>query len=215
MQAHYSYLYFKNSTTRINIVVEILWRFEKSGSQSKISFIFRNQSSSSPPRTEEPFSGLDISTTPETNNETINHDSDIETAVEADECLTFEPGIDDSETLTSQIDAEVVQEPPQATPWAYLQGHWWTIGLPLCFLLFFQLLPLPAWVVGFITGILVAVPSAVYVTYTLIDDNAPSTPFVENVHRKKAARPAIIVQEELKRLYVSVSNQFTCPLFFS
>ena len=36
-----------------------------------------------------------------------------------------------------------------------------------------------------------------------MDDETPKTPFLENVGRKKAARPAIIVQEELKRVYVS------------
>ena len=36
-----------------------------------------------------------------------------------------------------------------------------------------------------------------------MDDETPKTPFLENIGRKKAARPAIIVQEELKRVYVS------------
>ena len=120
------------------------------------SFIFRTQNSSSPTRTEEPFSGLDLSTTPEKDiKETVSNeiDSDIETAVEADECLTFEPLGDDSETLTSGIDAEIVPpEPPTMSPWSYIHGHWWSFGLPFCFLLFFQLLPLPSWIVGFITG---------------------------------------------------------------
>ena len=56
---------------------------------------------------------------------------------------------------------------------------------------------------GFLTGILVGVPTAAYITYNLMDDETPKTPFLENISRKKAARPAIIVQEELKRVYVS------------
>ena len=58
-------------------------------------------------------------------------------------------------------------------------------------------------IVGFLTGILVGVPTAAYITYNLMDDETPKTPFLENISRKKAARPAIIVQEELKRVYVS------------
>lgn len=166
-----------------------------------------------PLKVEEPFSGLDMSITPPTNATNMSkleseheQESDIETAVEADECLTFEPlAGENSDTLTSQLLMdEVVQEEPPApvSPLAYIQGQWWTLGLPLCLLFFFQLLPLPSWVIGFLTGILIGIPSAVYATYTLLDDNSPRTPFVENVHRKKAKRPAIIVQEELKRLYV-------------
>ena len=175
---------------------------------SKSQFIFS---------VDDPFSGLDLSSTTPDKNAVLNNtgvdnleatnaeDSDIEMAVEADECLTVEPG-NDSETLTSQIDAEVVQEilPPETfNIWSGIQGQWWTIGFPLCLLLFFQLMPLPSWVVGFFTGILMGVPIAAYVTYTLMDDESASTPFVENVSRKKATRPAIIVQEELKRVYVS------------
>lgn len=81
------------------------------------------------------------------------------------------------------------------------QNYWWSFGLPLCLLLFFQLLPLPSWCVGFLTGILIGIPTATYVTYTFMDDNMPRTPFMENLHRKKVERPAIIVQEELKRIY--------------
>jgi hypothetical protein len=64
------------------------------------------------------------------------------------------------------------------------------------FIIYFQ-------IVGFLTGILVGVPTAAYITYNLMDDETPKTPFLENIGRKKAARPAIIVQEELKRVYVS------------
>ena len=34
----------------------------------------------------------------------------------------------------------------------------------------------------------------------------PRTPFVENIQTKKAERPAIIVQEELRRIYVSLKK---------
>ena len=75
--------------------------------------------------------------------------------------------------------------------------------MPLCFILFLQLIPLPPWIIGFITAFLVSVPTTAYVTYIMIDDNTPITPFIENVQRKKAERPAIIVQEEVQRIYVS------------
>jgi hypothetical protein len=85
-----------------------------------------------------------------------------------------------------------------------LLKYWWSIGLPLCFLLFLQLLPLPSWVVGFTTGILLAIPTAVYGTWSFLDDNTPRTQFIDNVDTKKVERPAIIVQEELHRIYVSI-----------
>ena len=54
------------------------------------------------------------------------------------------------------------------------------------------------------SAFLVSVPTTAYITYILIDDNMPRTPFVENIQTKKAERPAIIVQEELRRIYVSL-----------
>ena len=97
---------------------------------------------------EDPFSGTDISSDmiqlPEDldNDEEKKQDSDIESAVEADECLTFEPGLFifettskkranssvsefsdvDSETLTSQIDEEIVQEPSPPSLFVSMQG---------------------------------------------------------------------------------------------
>ena len=53
------------------------------------------------------------------------------------------------------------------------------------------------------SAFLVSVPTTAYITYILIDDNMPRTPFIENIQTKKAERPAIIVQEELRRIYVS------------
>ena len=112
---------------------------------------------------DDPFSGLElISSSPDqknvlnnTTNDNLeapndNNDSDIETAVEADEFLILESG-DNSETLTHQIDdVEVLPEnilPPETfNIWSRIQGQWWTIGFPLCILLFFQLMPLPTWV---------------------------------------------------------------------
>jgi len=178
----------------------------------------QHSGSSSPPKLDDPFSGLElISSSPDKNvlnntatNDTLeatndNNDSDIETAVEADEFLILEPG-NDSETLTHQIDdvevlPENILQPETFNIWSRIQGQWWTIGFPLCILLFFQLMPLPTWIVGFLTGILVGVPTAAYLTYNLMDDETPKTPFLENVGRKKAIRPDIIVQEELKRVY--------------
>ena len=130
-------------------------------------------------------------------------DSDIETAVEAHE---YEFDKNESDTLTNQIVEDVIEEHveiPQPLL-VTVQGYWWSLGLPLCFLLFLQLLPFPSWVVGFVTGILLAVPIACYATYKFMDDNSPCTPFMENINQKKAVRPAIIVQEELKRIHVSL-----------
>ena len=135
-------------------------------------------------------------------------DSDIETAVEADELLTFESQ-GDNDTMTNKTDqvlGEQLHVNDQESSKSFIQwaqGYWWSLGLPFCFLLFLQLLPLPTWITGFVTGILIAVPTAAYVTYSFMDDNSPRTPFVENVERKQATRPAIIVQEELNRIYVS------------
>ena len=46
----------------------------------------------------------------------------------------------------------------------------------------------------------------------MVDENTPRTPFIENVQRKEASRPAIIVQEELKRIYVRISNSSEAKL---
>ena len=112
---------------------------------------------------DDPFSGLElISSSPDknvlnntTSNDTLeatndNNHSDIEEAVEADEFLILEPG-NDSETLTHQIDdvevlPENILQPETFNIWSRIQGQWWTIGFPLCILLFFQLMPLPTWV---------------------------------------------------------------------
>ena len=131
-----------------------------------------------------------------------HQDSDIETAVEAHE---YEFDQNESDTLTSQIVPEVIEEHIEESPPLFesIKGYWWSLGIPFCFLLFLQLLPLPVWFVGFVTGILISIPTACYATYRFLDDNRPGTAFMENIHQKKSVRPAIIVQEELKRIHVS------------
>ena len=132
-------------------------------------------------------------------------DSDVETAVEATEFEITNP-LDYN--LDPQIEAEVIEKEPDKpqSVIAWIQNYWWSIGLPLCFILFLQLIPLPSWIVGFITSFLICVPTTAYITYIMVDENTPRTPFIENVQRKEASRPAIIVQEELKRIYVRIPN---------
>ena len=76
--------------------------------------------------------------------------------------------------------------------------------LPICVILLLQILPFPAWFIGFITGILIAVPTSAYLTYWFFggSDLPAPTPFVDNIQRKVAQRPAIIVQEELERKFI-------------
>ena len=196
-------------------------------------------SSSASPMGEDPFTGLDLnlSSSAEKSSTLIGvgggdtlglHDmSDVETAMEAHEELTFEGSGDDiddggQDTITGanrrrlrqDVDAEIIQGPPGGVNRGgddlgslgfqeAMKTYWVWAGLPVCFLLFLQLLPLPAWVIGFVTGILIGIPTAVYATWSFCSDGTTRTPFIENVQRKEVSRPAIIVQEELKRIYVS------------
>ena len=64
------------------------------------------------------------------------------------------------------------------------------------------------------SAFLVSVPTTAYITYILIDDNMPRTPFIENIQTKEAERPAIIVQEELRRIYVSFFLVYEYKLFW-
>ena len=102
------------------------------------------------------ISFLDLNLSFSTKNEPLDLkseiDSDVESAVEADEAMTF--SIDsEHDTITNQVEIseEMKPEPPQPFI-SWIQNYWWSIGLPLCFILFLQLLPIPQWVIGFITG---------------------------------------------------------------
>jgi hypothetical protein len=105
----------------------------------------------------------------------------------------------------NSVDAEVIVQAPDNYSFWPLENiqFWWMAALPLCVLLILQILPLPSWIIGFVTGILIAVPTSAYVTYLLFGQSLePMTPFIENVRKKVAKRPAIIVQEELERKFV-------------
>ena len=67
---------------------------------------------------------------------------------------------------------------------------------------------MPAWLVGFLSGMVIGVPAAGIAMWELFvkDTLPPTTTFVENLaERRKPKEEAIIVQEELERKYVSES----------
>ena len=79
-------------------------------------------------------------------------DSDVEVADEAVEAMTFEIS-SEHDTITNQVEISEEMKPEPSQPFiSWIQNYWWSIGLPLCFILFLQLLPMPQWVIGFITG---------------------------------------------------------------
>lgn len=131
-------------------------------------------------------------------------DIEVETALEADEALTFEPGEEGPEAsdLVMEPDASSSPQPPQQSFQHYLQ-YWWFLCIPLCVILIIQILPLPYWVLGFITGLIIAGPSGAYVSLRVLAslDDSPRTTFIENAPRKKAKRSAIIIQEEIQSKY--------------
>lgn len=74
---------------------------------------------------------------------------------------------------------------------------------PVAFLSFLQFLPLPYWLTGFITGLVIGVPCTIYIMWVIfIKDDAEPSKFVDNLKKKVPKRPAIIVQEELEREFV-------------
>ena len=99
---------------------------------------------------------LDLNLSFSTKNEPLDLrsdiDSDVESAVEADEAMTFEIS-SEHDTITNQVEISEEMKPEASQPFiSWIQNYWWSIGLPLCFILFLQLLPIPQWVIGFITG---------------------------------------------------------------
>ena len=155
------------------------------------------------PLAEEPFSGLDITTVAPADLDA--NDSDIETAVEADEHFKFEPSTPEELGTpdVDDVDAEIIEVPDQADRLNDSMQYWWTAVLPVCGLLLLQILPFPAWLIGFVTGVLIGVPGACYVTWYFMKDAdaSPVTPFIDNIKQKVAKKPAIIVQEELERKF--------------
>jgi len=144
-------------------------------------------------------------------------DSDgIEEAVEIDEDFKFQPstpeelaafGDNGDVNPDSELAVEVIQVPPAEKSWFSPDGgfkYWWMAALPVCGLLLLQIFPFPSWVIGFITGMLIAGPLCAYLTWWFVNEDAKAgaegcTPFIEDIKQKVAKKPAIIVQEELER----------------
>jgi hypothetical protein len=165
---------------------------------------------------EDPFSNTSLEGSPETEDNSIIRglgsieDDSVEEAVEADELLVFDPatagGEDPLDEMIHADESDGAVDDDQHQP-GLLSQYWWIAALPLCLVFFIQLLPLPVWFVGFVTGVIVAAPLAVYGMYAgFVRDSsgAVGTKFIENVRKKMPKRAAIIVQEELERKYVSL-----------
>ena len=144
---------------------------------------------------DDPFSGYDSSLTsnsvrinyekstpdgPPTHDDRV-YDSEVETGEEIDEDFVIleDPAtptderdtINDSSNVVNPVDAEIiVQEPDHSSskiwPPESLQ-YWWAAALPLCVLLLIQILPISRWFIGFVTGIMIAVPTSAYLTYLI------------------------------------------------
>lgn len=133
---------------------------------------------------------------------------DVEEAVEADEKLVFDPAEDETE---ESIDEEVFHDSSQDesdgnSHESMLNRYLLYISLiPVAILAILQILPFPPWIIGFTTGILIGVTVAVLFMwiFCIRDSLTSKTKFVDNVKRRIPRRPAIIVQEELARKFVS------------
>ena len=169
---------------------------------------------------EDSYSGFDSTSLlhetkcPSIDSPTTQDDSEVETGLEIGEDFVIlqdpDKGSEKGHEITSDhindsVDAEVVVQVPESYSFWPLENlqYWWMAALPLCCLLLLQISPFPAWVIGFVTGIIMAVPITAYLTYLMFGEYPePLTPFIENVQKKVAKRPAIIVQEELERKFV-------------
>eukprot|EP00095_Tigriopus_kingsejongensis_P001879 snap_masked-scaffold70_size417918-processed-gene-2.2 protein:Tk01879 transcript:snap_masked-scaffold70_size417918-processed-gene-2.2-mRNA-1 annotation:"testis-expressed sequence 2 protein isoform x1" len=172
------------------------------------------------PNIEDPFSGLSELPSPETEHDISiasslgqspnaerdgSEDTDqVETALEADEMMVFDPAqesLDDSLEGMDEADAEDSPQPPDTV--SLFTEYWWVALLPICVILLLQFLPFPSWVTGFITGVLISVPTASFLMWThfIEPQLPPRTKFITNVKRRIPKQQAIIVQEELERKY--------------
>ena len=160
---------------------------------------------------DDPFSGGSLTASgapsPETEENSMvqggQDEDDIEEAIEADEMLVYDPDTSDpsggegfySDEGDDSPDAENVQEHGQI---------FWQAGLlPILVVLLIQLLPLPTWAVGFVTGLVIGIPATIYGMYVgFVKDSDRKVKFIENVRKRVPKTPAIIVQEELEREYV-------------
>ena len=186
----------------------------ESNIESFASMSMRELSERSP--LEDPFSGLGTSfdmydkISPDRESSPYQEGEDeVEAGIEADEYVFVKdpdtPVNDDEKGTNGSVDAEVIVQTPETYSFWPLENlqFWWMAALPLCVILLLQILPLPSWLIGFVTGILIAVPLSAYVTYLLFGQPLePITPFIEDIKPKVAKRPAIIVQEELERKFV-------------
>ncbi|XP_059098666.1 testis-expressed protein 2-like isoform X2 [Tigriopus californicus] len=173
------------------------------------------------PNVEDPFAGItDLSPDTEADlsfasTSGLGHDhlddfEAVETAMEADEMLVFDPSLPESLQSEDEIlpddepDAQNDSRPEHPGLTSLLSHYWWVASLPICILALLQLLPFPSWLIGFITGFLIALPIAAYVMWTQFIEPRlpPRTKFIENVRKRVPKQQAIIVQEELDRKYI-------------
>ena len=128
----------------------------------------------------------------------------VEEAVEADELLVYDPANDDaSDLLHSDSDEADGDKSLAEADSNLLSQYWWMAGLPICSVLLIQFLPLPSWLLGFLSGIVLSAFLIAFWKYLSFvrDPDCGGTRFIENVRKKLPAKPAIIVQEELERQY--------------
>ena len=164
---------------------------------------------------EEPFSLTSLDPSPVTEEHSVvgegktgeDDEDSVEEAVEADELLVYDPANDDAGDPLQSDEADVGGSDgatAAAEDASLLSHYWWVASLPICAIILVQLLPLPSWVLGFLSGIVLsAFVIAFWKFIKFVRDPDFGTRFVENVRKKLPSKPAIIVQEELERQYVS------------
>ena len=164
---------------------------------------------------EDPFSMASLEPSPVTEENSIvggdkaddDDEDSVEEAVEADELLVYDPASDDAgdphhgdEADVGGVDGQVAVTEDESL----LSHYWWVASLPVCAVILVQFLPLPSWILGFLSGIVLsAFLIAFWKYFKFVRDPNFGTRFIENVRKKLPNKPAIIVQEELERQYVS------------
>ena len=168
--------------------------------------------------TEDPFSMSSLEPSPVTEENSVveggggtagdDDEDSVEEAVEADELLVYDPASDDASEPLHSDEADVGGIDGRAAGAAddvnLLSQYWWLASLPVCAVILVQFLPLPSWALGFLSGIVLsAFLIAFWKFFKFVRDPDFGTKFIENVRKKLPNKPAIIVQEELERQYVS------------
>ena len=164
---------------------------------------------------EDPFSMSSLEPSPVTEENSVmdgkaddDDEDSVEEAVEADELLVYDPASDDASDPLHSDEADVGgidgQMAVAADDSNLLSHYWWLASLPICAVILVQFLPLPSWVLGFLSGIVLSAFLIAFWKYLkFVRDSDSGTRFIENVRKKLPNKPAIIVQEELEREYVS------------